>query len=406
MCPCDGTVVERKPKLLWVAEEPAPPNVRQAVGNVRALSTYRPDKPLAPQLQRCPLALIYPNGSSNDTRALGRLLRELESTSTVAVFMLPPDASAAWKMLSRRKGQFVCVRNDVNGHELAAKLATLGELQPAFDNLRTELDAHAQGLPTAEQRELNEEMRLAARLQRDFLPRRLPEVGSARFSVLYKPLSWVSGDIYDVTRLDETHVGFYVADAVGHGMPAALLTMFIKKALQTKRIVGNAYQIVPPEVSLSELNVDICDQSLSACQFCTAVYGILDTETLTLTYARAGHPEPVLLHKDGTTTALEVPGSLLGIFPEEQYASAEVSLQPGDRLMFYTDGVEPALRALAGDPAASMDAAFAATASVGRDDFMLRLTSYLDSEGDSCQDDVTVLMLELADDRLPRLVRT
>ena len=82
------------------------------------------------------------------------------------------------------------------------------------------------------------------------MSRRLPEVGPIRFGALYRPATWVSGDIYDVVRLDETHVGFYVADAVGHGMPAALLTMFIKKALLTKRILGHTYEILPPHVSL------------------------------------------------------------------------------------------------------------------------------------------------------------
>ena len=75
-----------------------------------------------------------------------------------------------------------------------------------------------------------------------------------------------SNVLYHFFRLDETHVGFYVVDAVGHGMPAALLTMFIRRALQTKRISGNSYQIIPPHVAIGELNVDICQADLSSCQ--------------------------------------------------------------------------------------------------------------------------------------------
>src|SRR5277367_1401228 len=66
---------------------------------------------------------------------------------------------------------------------------------------------------------LDEELRLAARLQQDFLPKSLPQIGSIHFHTLFRPAGYVSGDLYDVTRLDEAHVGFYMADAVGHGMP-------------------------------------------------------------------------------------------------------------------------------------------------------------------------------------------
>ncbi len=75
---------------------------------------------------------------------------------------------------------------------------------------------------------LDEELRLAARLQQDFLPRELPQLGPVHFHTLFRPAGYVSGDLYDVVRLDQRRVGFYLADAVGHGMPAALLTMFIK----------------------------------------------------------------------------------------------------------------------------------------------------------------------------------
>ena len=76
---------------------------------------------------------------------------------------------------------------------------------------------------------LDEELRLAAKLQQDFLPKQLPQVGPIHFHSLFRPAGYVSGDLYDVMRLDEKRVGFFPVDAVGHGMPAALLTMFIKR---------------------------------------------------------------------------------------------------------------------------------------------------------------------------------
>src|SRR5207249_7672462 len=93
---------------------------------------------------------------------------------------------------------------------------------------------------------VDEEMRLAARLQQDFLPKSLPQLGRVHFHALFRPAGYVSGDLYDVMRLDEKHIGFYMADAVGHGMPAALLTMFIKNALVTKQITDNGYRLLTP----------------------------------------------------------------------------------------------------------------------------------------------------------------
>jgi sigma-B regulation protein RsbU (phosphoserine phosphatase) len=233
-------------------------------------------------------------------------------------------------------------------------------------------------------------------LQQDFLPRRLPEVGPARFAVLYRPATWLSGDIYDVSRLDEQHVGFYVADAVGHGMPAALLTMFIKHALQTKRIIGNTYQIVPPEVSLSQLNADICRQNLTSCQFCTGIYCVLDTSKLVLTYCRAGHPPAILFRENGTIEHLNAPGSLLGVFPEETFQSRTLPLERGDRLVVFTDGAEEALRLSAGKPGADLADLIASTAQTPRDEMLLQLTQWIDAgKPGPAADDITIMVMDI-----------
>src|SRR5882757_3929622 len=107
----------------------------------------------------------------------------------------------------------------------------------------------------------DEELRLAARLQQDFLPKSLPQVGQVHFHTLFRPAGYVSGDLYDVMRLDEKNVGFYMADAVGHGMPAALLTMFIKNALVTKQITPDGYRLLPPSQTMARLNDSMIEQN-------------------------------------------------------------------------------------------------------------------------------------------------
>src|SRR5665213_57558 len=189
---------------------------------------------------------------------------------------------------------------------------------------------------------LDEELRLAARLQQDFLPKILPQLGPVHFHTLFRPAGYVSGDLYDIMRLDEKHVGFYIADAVGHGMPAALLTMFIKHALVTKEISCNTYRRPAPGETLTKLNSSLIDQILSQAAFATALYGVIDVESLEVTIARAGHPNPLLVQTDGSIDTLGCEGPLLGIFPDEQFQDIKFQLRPGERVILYTDGVEVA----------------------------------------------------------------
>ncbi|MDY6913414.1 MAG: SpoIIE family protein phosphatase, partial [Planctomycetota bacterium] len=355
---------------MWVGDAPVPANVRRATQERWELRPARAGQPLGPQLSEVSLAIICANGQASNPRTVSKLLGELGRTSAVAVFLLPDQADEAWRGLTHGSGQFLCVRSGVPAAELSAKLAAAAELQPVIRSFHSELAAARDRDTAGSFDELDEEMRLAARLQRDFLPRRLPEVGDVRFGVLYRPASWVSGDIYDIVRLDETHVGFYVADAVGHGMPAALLTMFIKKALQTKRVYGNSYELVAPDVSLAQLNEDICRQNLSSCQFCTVVYCLLDTSTLSLTYAQAGHPPPILIHADGSSEPLTAPGTLLGVFPAEKFPARQVQLRKNDRLLLYSDGAEGVLQCGSGGRGQELEQTLRAWQGISREEML------------------------------------
>jgi sigma-B regulation protein RsbU (phosphoserine phosphatase) len=223
-------------------------------------------------------------------------------------------------------------------------LQQLEVMQTEMDDLKAEVNLlrrRDETLNFSIQR-FDEELRLAARLQQEFLPKQLPQVGKIHFHTLFRPAGYVSGDLYDVMRLDEKNVGFYMADAVGHGMPAALLTMFIKNALVTKQITDGKYRLLTPSETMSRLNDAMIEQNLSASTFATAVYGTIDTENLTLSFSRGGHPHPMLMRSDGSVTPLECDGGLLGVFPGEPYEQKAVQLQSGDRLMVYSDGVEVA----------------------------------------------------------------
>ncbi len=188
---------------------------------------------------------------------------------------------------------------------------------------------------------LAEQLRLAGLVQRDFLPSQLPNTDYIRWATVFSPAEWVSGDIYDIARLDEKYIGFYIADAVGHSMPAALLTMFLKQALQMRQTLGNEYWIYPPQDVIRNLNVKMADQKLSGYQFATCCYCLINTKTLEMTYARAGHPYPILIRGDEPPTQLEIRGSLLGIFEQTTYKQQSIKLRSGDKLILYSDGADP-----------------------------------------------------------------
>lgn len=223
------------------------------------------------------------------------------------------------------------------------------EIQSMVDSLQGEISALQVEVDLLRRRddslgrymqEVDDEMRLAARLQRDFLPKLLPQIGRVRFHTLFRPAGYVSGDLYDIMRLDETHVGFYMADAVGHGMPAALLTMFIKNALVTKQIGPEGYRLLPPAMTMARLNEALISANLSHATFATALYGYIDTATNEAHFSRGGHPNPIVLRADGTIETTESEGPLLGIFADEIFTDCRVKLNPGDRLLIHSDGVE------------------------------------------------------------------
>jgi sigma-B regulation protein RsbU (phosphoserine phosphatase) len=187
---------------------------------------------------------------------------------------------------------------------------------------------------------LTEQLRLAGLVQRDFLPSHLPNGEQTQWATMFLPAEWVSGDIYDVARIDEQHIGFYLADAVGHSMPSALLTIFIKQALVMRETIDHSYRIFTPAEAMKNLNLRMVGQKLSGYQFATCCYCLLNVKTRQLTFARAGHPYPILLRAGQPPQQLQTRGALLGIFENAEFVQQTVQLESGDRLLLYSDGAE------------------------------------------------------------------
>jgi phosphoserine phosphatase RsbU/P len=190
---------------------------------------------------------------------------------------------------------------------------------------------------------LNSELETAATIQREFMSNDVQEVHGISFSTLWRPASVVSGDMYDITKLDDDHVAFFIADAIGHGISAAMLAMMLTRTLSANRFDGESGTFTQPKDVLNHLNSALLERNGDDTRFATAWYGILNCKTNRLTYAGAGHP-PALLSRFGNTPhLLESEGPLLGVFSTDDFPQQEVQLAAGDTLLLYSDGFEHAL---------------------------------------------------------------
>ncbi len=222
----------------------------------------------------------------------------------------------------------------------AATVGALAARQPAFESLLTELETirRLQGGLSDEVNRLHEELQLAAHVQQQFIPRSLPNIDGVEFGVLFRPCGYVSGDIYDVARLDDRYTGFFVADAVGHGVPAALMTMVLSKAMPSFDDDG---RLIGPAESLRLLNTALMKRTGHIQTFATGVCGVIDGADQTITLAGAGHPHPLRIGPTGIEN-IETEGSLLGVFEDGEFTEATFRLNNDEILLIHSDGFETA----------------------------------------------------------------
>jgi sigma-B regulation protein RsbU (phosphoserine phosphatase) len=182
----------------------------------------------------------------------------------------------------------------------------------------------------------------AQAIQRALLPAALPSMPGIGLAARWEPAQAFGGDCYDAIRLSETHLAISIADVCGKGLPAALLMSNLLASLRAFA----ASERAPREV-VSSVNRALCRQK-DLRRFVTLFYALYDSMTRTLTYTNAGHNPPLVLRRDGSCERLPVGGTVTGIFDESAYDEGKVTLEPGDRLVLYTDGITEA-RSEAGD---------------------------------------------------------
>ncbi|HEY1377669.1 MAG TPA: SpoIIE family protein phosphatase [Gemmataceae bacterium] len=329
------------PKLLVVGTLTADPPIRGRLGPDEFAVEERPPGALPNGVTGfVAVVLDGRSGAAADVLALCRRLGLRPLDDRPPLLYVAPDDSAAARLAGFAHGADAVIGSSASADELMAQLRVLERWRKARDQWVARAAEAQQFSHQLQQayRQIDLDLRMARRLQASFLPQTLPAVGPIRFAVSYRPCGQVGGDFYDVVRLDEDHVGFYVADAMGHGVPASLLTVFLKKAVQPKEVSGSSYRLLPPGEVLSRLNRDLIAQGLADLPFITMVYGLLNCRDGRLEFARAAHPHPVHLPRVGDPEQWQSPGTLLGVFDAE-YRSQQHRLRPGDKLLVFTDGL-------------------------------------------------------------------
>jgi sigma-B regulation protein RsbU (phosphoserine phosphatase) len=179
--------------------------------------------------------------------------------------------------------------------------------------------------------EIQNELEVARRIQLSILPAQFPNSQHFQVAARYVPMTSVAGDFYDYIVADNQQAGLLIADVSGHGVPAALIASMVKLAAASQRHLA-----ADPSRFLSGMNTGLFGNTQN--QFVTAAYVHLNSESRELRYSAAGHP-PMLLLRNGRIIEVEENGLILAAFNFASYSNAIHRLEPGDRLLLYTDGI-------------------------------------------------------------------
>lgn len=194
----------------------------------------------------------------------------------------------------------------------------------------------------AEKRIVGQEMRAAAEIQRSFLPAPMIRDGrGSRFDIAAQmlPAKEVGGDFYDYFMIDEATLGFAVGDVSGKGIPAAMFMGVSRTVMKTIALDGVAASEV-----LSRTNDRLAEDNTEG-MFVTVAFGRLDLASGVAELSLGAHEEVYILRADGRVEKLDPMGPALGLFPGAAFATREVTLAPGETVIFATDGATEAFNA-------------------------------------------------------------
>ena len=240
-------------------------------------------------------------------------------------------------------GDMENIRTAMNrgAYDFITKPIDLKDLEITIEKSLKEIELYKQALSSHNKLvALQKELDIANVIQTSILPRTFPPFPDRKeFDIFAKmlPAKEVGGDLFDFFLIDKYRLGVVIGDVSGKGIAAALLMAVCKTLLK-----ATAYKGMPADNILAEVNNILVDESPPN-MFVTVFYGVLDTRSGAFEYSNGGHNSPYLLSNDGSIKKIpEIGGLLIGAMKNVEYQSSVLMLQPGESLLFYTDGVTEA----------------------------------------------------------------
>jgi sigma-B regulation protein RsbU (phosphoserine phosphatase) len=183
------------------------------------------------------------------------------------------------------------------------------------------------------QQQIEKDLEVAATIQKSLIPAFSPNLGAIRIAWIFEPCAQVGGDLFNFFLSDEDLISFYMLDACGHGVSAALIAAAASQSLHS----ANELNINSPQTVLNGLDRVFPFERFDS--YFTISYATIDVARGQLAYSNAGHPPPILQHADGNLEVLRHHGPVIGIGSGATFSQEEKKLMPGDKLILYTDGI-------------------------------------------------------------------
>lgn len=289
--------------------------------------------------------IVTADAKSVTNAKLERMLQCFDGQPCATLVLSPTAPDDAVLRAATASGRAIGFATNLSQDDLTGRLAAMCGLRAPMDTMRRELEGlrrremHRQ----ADLRRLDDERRLAGLMQRELLPTRMPSVVGVEVSAIYRPVDVVSGDLYDVFRLDDSHVAIALIDATGHGLAAALLAAHVRRVLHTTTRALVAAHEFDPKSALESLNDELAGIELQDCQFVTALLAIYDEKARVIRWARGGGSYPILVRLSAAPRQIKSGGAIVGAEKGARFETVELRLEPGDHLIFHTDGLESLL---------------------------------------------------------------
>ena len=263
-------------------------------------------------------------------------LQQDDELRDIPVLMLSALSDTESKMRAFELGAVDYITKPVSKGELLARIRThltINRLTSSLQQANKELRSH--------QKQLVEGLHAAANLQKNLLPRRIPDCKTLNFASYFNPCQEIGGDIYNIQRLDDEHVALHIIDVSGHGFSAAMMTALTSQALSysgtivTTLTTDGKRAVTPPASVIQELDKEFPLHRFNL--YMTLFYILFNTKKGSFRYCCAGHPPGVQIKADGAMHILKTGGPPAGMGGEWEEGSGQ--METGDRLFFYTDGL-------------------------------------------------------------------